>query len=92
MRPLRTTTTLSVPPGLSQSSSLFDLLHDLLLIREIQLDIQIILMIHHHRVTFELGAMIHTKSCFTMNSLYRNIQLDPESTELAPDLGRFTLL
>jgi len=86
VRTAGTTTAFAEPTRPSQRPALFQLLYDLLLVRQVELDVEGVLPIHDDRIALELGPVIDTESDPGRFPAGRDKQLDSEGPEFGPDL------
>src|SRR5262249_30114218 len=77
--------TLAMGAGPPQPAPLLHLLEDLLFVRQVELDIEEVLLIDDHRVTLEFCPVVHAESRSGRLLSRRDHQANPEGPELGPD-------
>ncbi|HMB03267.1 MAG TPA: hypothetical protein VKP69_05935 [Isosphaeraceae bacterium] len=85
VRAAGTATALAEPTRPSQRPALFDLLEDLLLVRQVELDVEGVLPIHDDRVALELGPVIDAQGNPGRLVASLDQHPDPKRPELRPD-------
>jgi hypothetical protein len=69
----------------AQHAALLYFLEDLLLVRQVKLDVEVVFLIHDQGVTLELGPVVHAESRSGRLLSRRDQQANPEGAELGPD-------